>query len=185
MLQANGIYAKILLKLNFTCQDDIFMLQRYLYEFLWIWKYWTKNWNHRKRLSNDLKKIFKNTGCVCGKPRARRHWLTVLPTLAWRKTACQCGLPAFFYQHPTGIGFCVRKWKLHVAIIAFLPNQLYSLNVGWGRGKSCAPFCQERNMRICIKEKLCLFWKFCLLKCWYSRAVHQTLGISPSLGGSR
>jgi hypothetical protein len=32
MLQANGIYAKILLKFNFTCQDDIFMFQKYFYK---------------------------------------------------------------------------------------------------------------------------------------------------------
>jgi hypothetical protein len=33
ILRANGIYAKILLKFNFTCQDDIFMLQKYFYKF--------------------------------------------------------------------------------------------------------------------------------------------------------
>jgi hypothetical protein len=33
MLQANGIYTKILLKLNFKCQDDIFMLKEDFYKF--------------------------------------------------------------------------------------------------------------------------------------------------------
>jgi hypothetical protein len=33
MLRANGIYAKILLKFNFTCQDEIFMLQKHFYKF--------------------------------------------------------------------------------------------------------------------------------------------------------
>jgi hypothetical protein len=33
MLQANGIYAKILLKLNFTCEECIFRLHKYFYKF--------------------------------------------------------------------------------------------------------------------------------------------------------
>jgi hypothetical protein len=33
MLQANGIYAKILTKLNFTCEECIFRLQKYFYKF--------------------------------------------------------------------------------------------------------------------------------------------------------
>jgi hypothetical protein len=34
MLQANGIYAKILLKLNFTCEECIFRLQEYFLQIL-------------------------------------------------------------------------------------------------------------------------------------------------------
>jgi hypothetical protein len=77
MLRANGIYAKILLKFNFTCQDDIFMLQNYVYKFWYMWKYRKKIWNHEKRVSNDLKKIIqKNQVCArktaCAPPSADR-----------------------------------------------------------------------------------------------------------------
>jgi hypothetical protein len=54
----------------------------------------------QKRLSNDLKKIFKKPGCVHGKPRARRRRPTSRLTLAQRKTTCQRGLPGFFINTP-------------------------------------------------------------------------------------
>jgi hypothetical protein len=65
MLRGNGIYTKILLKFNFTCQDDIFMLQKYFINFDKYESIGKKIEITKKRLSNDLKKsIQKNQVCA-------------------------------------------------------------------------------------------------------------------------
>jgi hypothetical protein len=50
MLRANGIHAKILLKFNFTCQDDIFMLQKYFCKILINMKVWEKKLKSQKKV---------------------------------------------------------------------------------------------------------------------------------------
>jgi hypothetical protein len=56
MLQANGIYAKILLKLNFTCEECIPKV--FLQILINVEVLEKKIEITKKRLSNDLKKIF-------------------------------------------------------------------------------------------------------------------------------